>query len=202
MKKLLALLLVLVTVMSFAACGGNNNAVETTTEPAPVETTTEPAVEETTEAPTEAGAVVIDKISIHENGWMVGDFAGNTETQGIYFNAWTNDAPYNQDWSVEYTPVSSDVIKLVRDGEVYEIGVMMAGTLVKFSGTEYYLKADKWLIQDLFPFVEGDVVIVEGDFVGMGAAEGCTIHMNKFYMQLKTGGITKFTTEAPEGITE
>lgn len=200
MKKLLALLLVLVTVMSFAACGGNNNAVETTTEPAPVETTTEPAPTET-EAPTEAGAIVIDKISTHENGWMV-DAWGNVDTQGIYFNAWANDGPYNTDWTVEYTPISNDVIKLVRDGEVYEIGVMMAGTLVKFGSTEYYLKADKWMIHELFPFVEGDVVIVEGDFVGMGAAEGYTIHMNKFYMQLKTGGITKFTTEAPEGITE
>lgn len=200
MKKLLALLLVLVTVMSFAACGGNDNAAETTTEPTPEETTTEPVVEET-EAPTDAEAIVIDKISTHENGWMV-DAWGHVDTQGIYFNAWSNDAPYNTDWTVEYTPVSSDVIKLVRDGEVYEIGIMMAGTLVKFSGTEYYLKADKWMINELFPFVEGDVVIVEGDFVGMGEAEGYTIHMNKFYMQLKTGGITKFTTEAPEGITE
>ena len=201
MKKLLALLLVLVTVMSFAACGGNNNATETTTEPTVEETTTEPVVEETTTEPVEEGAIVIDKISTHENGWMV-DAWGNVDTQGIYFNAWTNDAPYNSDWTVEYTPTSSDVIKLVRDGEVYEIGIMMAGTLVKYSGTEYYLKADKWMIHELFPFVEGDVVIVEGDFVGMGAAEGYTIHMNKFYMQLKTGGITKFTTEAPEGITE
>ena len=200
MKKLLALLLVLVTVMSFAACAGGNaqttTEAPTTTEPATEESTTEP---ETTEPEVAENTVVIDKISTHENGWMV-DAWGNIDTEGIYFNAWSNDAPYNTDWSMEYAPVSSDVIKLVRDGEVYEIGLMAAGTLVKFGATEYYLKADKWMIHELFPFVEGDVVIVEGDFVNVD--NGWTITMDKVYMQLKTGGITKFTKEAPEGITE
>lgn len=49
MKKIIALLLAVVMLMSFAACGGNNDATETTTEPAIEETTTEPAVEDTTE---------------------------------------------------------------------------------------------------------------------------------------------------------
>ena len=49
MKKFLAILLALVTLLSFAACGGNEEP-ETTTE-APVETTTEAPVETTTDAP-------------------------------------------------------------------------------------------------------------------------------------------------------
>ena len=144
--------------------------------------------------------ITINLISKHSNGWQV-DATGEG-TQGVYFCTWTNDAPYNTDWSLEYSPVSANVVKLVRDGDVYEIGSTFAGMLTKFGNTEYCLKVDKWIVEDLFPFVEGDVLIVEGDFVGIGDAKGYTIHMNKVYMQLHQDGVTKFTTEAPEGIIE
>ena len=49
MKKIIAIMLMLCLTVSLCACGGSNNTVETTTEPAVVETTTEP---ETTEAET------------------------------------------------------------------------------------------------------------------------------------------------------
>ena len=49
MKKIIAILLMLCLAVSLCACGGSNNTVETTTEPAVEETTTEP---ETTEPET------------------------------------------------------------------------------------------------------------------------------------------------------
>ena len=42
MKKIIAIMLMLCLTVSLCACGGSNNTVETTTEPAVVETTTEP----------------------------------------------------------------------------------------------------------------------------------------------------------------
>lgn len=206
MKKLFVLTLALAMVVCmFAACGGDTkqtNAPETNP-PATNPPTTDPVVTDpgvTESDPTDPGekVVVASALSNHENGWEVE--AWNEGTSGVYFNLWSNDLPYNSDWSVEYWPTSQVVAKLIRDGEVYEYANPAHALLVKFSGNSYYLKFDKFMVPDLFPLQEGDVIILEGDFANL--ENGWTIHFDKTYVQLKVGGITKFTTTAPEGITE
>lgn len=197
MKKLLALILAVAAVACvFAACGEEAPAV--TDPPATEAPTAAPTEAPTTEEPTEPGVIVAGSLSNHENGWEVE--AWNEDASGVYFNMWANDLPYNTDWSVEYQPHSGDVVKLVRNGEAHMIGGPGIGQLVKFSVNSYYLKFDKYITQELFPLQEGDVVIIEGDF--SNPENGQTIHFDKTYVQLKAAGITKFTTEAPEGITE
>lgn len=200
MKKVFALTLALVMVACmFAACGGNNAATNppTTNPPATNPPVTNPPVV-TDPEPTVPDVIVAGSLSNHENGWEVEAWSPNAA--GVYFNMWTNDLPYNSDWSVEYQPHSGDVVKLIRNGETHMIGGPGIGQLVKFSANSYYLKFDKYVTQELFPLQEGDVVIIEGDF--SNPENGYTIHFDKTYVQLKTGGITKFTTTAPEGITE
>lgn len=200
MKKFLTLTLALLMVVGMLAACDGAPATEPQETPAPTAAPTE-APAPTDPAPTEPQekTVVNDKVpSNHENGWEVE--AWNEGASGIYFNLWTNDLPFNTDWTVEYQPVSSDVVRLVRDGETHMIGGPGIGQLVKFSGNSYYLKFDKYITQELFPLQEGDVVIVEGDFAN--TENGYTISFSKFYVQCKIDGITKFTAEAPEGITE
>lgn len=197
MKKLIALTLVLVMVVGvLAACGGNNNT-QVTTEPQNVEaTTTEPAT--TVPEPTEPDAIVAGTLSNHENGWEVE--AWSEGASGIYFNMWANDLPYDSDWAVRYQPHSGNVVQLYRDGECYPIGGPGVGMLVKFSANSYYMVFDKWITQELFPLQEGDIVVIEGDF--SNPENEYTIHFDKVYVQLKVGGITKFTTTAPDGFAE
>lgn len=200
MKKLFALTLTLVMVVCmFAACGGNNTETNppASNPPATNPPTTNPPAT-TDPEPTEPDVIVAGSLSNHENGWEVE--AWNVDAAGVYFNMWTNDLPYNSDWSIEYQPHSGDVVKLIRNGETHMIGGPGIGQLVKFSANSYYLKFDKYVTQELFPLQEGDVVIIEGDF--SNPENGYTIHFDKTYVQLKVGGITKFTTTAPEGITE
>lgn len=200
MKKLFALTLALVMVVCmFAACGDNADPTEppATNPPATTPPATNPPAP-TDPEPTEPDVIVAGSLSNHENGWEVE--AWNPNAAGVYFNMWTNDLPYNSDWSIEYQPHSGDVVKLIRNGETHMIGGPGIGQLVKFSANSYYLKFDKYVTQELFPLQEGDVVILEGDF--SNPENGYTIHFDKTYVQLKAGSITKFTTTAPEGITE
>ena len=211
MKKILALTLALLMVVGmFAACGDNSGSANNdnkASEPAATDAPTEPNATEppATDAPTESDPTEVESnvitastLSNHENGWEVE--AWNEDAAGIYFNMWTNDLPYNTDWSLRYQAHSSEVVRLVRDGEVYPIGGPGIGQLVKYGANGYYLSFDKWITQELFPLQEGDVIILEGDF--SNPENGYTIHFDKSYIQLKVGGITKFTTKAPEGITE
>ncbi len=73
MKKILALILAGVMLLSFAACGGNDTNEETTTE-APVtethvEDTTEAAVEESTEAPASSDSAAADAAGLLNQVW-------------------------------------------------------------------------------------------------------------------------------------
>lgn len=202
MKKLFALVLaVAMMACMFAACG-DSASTETnppaTNPPAtnPVETNppaTEPPATEAKET-----TIIASALSNHENGWEVE--AWNEDAAGIYFNMWTNDLPYNSDWSVRYQPYGGDVVTLIRNGEKHMIGGPGVEMLVKFSANSYYLNFDKWIAPELFPLQEGDVIILNGDLAN--PENGYTIHFDKTYIELKVGGITKFTTEAPEGITE
>ena len=200
MKKLLALTLVLLmTVSMFAACGeeaapATEPATEPTTEPA-TEPTTEPATEPTTE-PVDEKYIVIDKLNKHENGWNQ-DVWGNG-SHGVFFSLKTNDAPFEIEGTpAYYDAVDYDVVKLYRDGEVYEIGTPNRDNLSKVDKNGYYLRLEEWIIEEYFPIVNGDVILVEGDFVN--ADSGYTLHFEPVYM-IFNGDMVKFSYTAPEGI--
>lgn len=199
MKKLFALTLALVMVVCmFAACG---NETPETNPPASNPPATNPPATNPTDPvpePTDPDVIVASSLSNHENGWEVE--AWSEDSAGIYFNMWANDLPSDSDWHLRYQAHSGEVVKLIRNGEAYPIGGPGIGQLVKFSTNGYYLSFDKWITQELFPLQEGDVIIIEGDF--SNPENGYTIHFDKTYVQLKVGGITKFSTTAPEGITE
>ncbi len=116
-------------------------------------------------------------------------------TDGIYASTAAHNAHYNSDWSVEYKPVSADVIKLVRGGETTSVGQPASGTLVVYSDTEMYLKTAAWTIQgDVLPLVDQDYLIVEGRFTH--EASGNTIYVDKTYIY-NNGGTLEFSTETP-----
>ncbi len=89
------------------------------------------------------------------------DWTGN---EGINFTVDANNAPYNADWSVEYVPTSNANIKLIRNGQTLNIANTGAGTIVKLSESNCYLKLEQWMIGDIYPITEGDVLVVEGQF--------------------------------------
>ena len=68
MKKILALILAGVMLLSFAACGGNDVTEETTTQ-ATVEDTTEAPVEDTTEAPAASDSTEADAAGLLNQVW-------------------------------------------------------------------------------------------------------------------------------------
>ena len=208
MKKVLALILALTMALCmFAACNKEEpkatdapatNPAPTNPAPTNPAPTNPPAVDDTPAAtnPPADGVIVAGTLSNHENGWEVEAWSENAS--GVYFNMWANDLPSDSDWALRYQAHSGDVVQLIRNGEAYPIGGPGAGTLVKFNANGYYLCFDKWITQELFPLQEGDVIIINGDF--SNPENGYTIHFDKTYIQLKVGGITKFSTTAPEGI--
>lgn len=209
MKKLLALTLVLLMAVSmFAACG---NDAATPTDPAENSTTapqatepqatepqaTEPQATEPEETePVDEKYIVIDKLNKHENGWNQ-DMWGNG-SHGVFFSLKTNDAPFELDGApAYYDAVDFDVVKLYRDGEVYEIGTPNRDNLSKVDKNGYYLRLEEWIIQEYFPIVNGDVILVSGDFVN--ADSGYTLHFEPVWM-IFNGDMVKFSYTAPEGI--
>ena len=142
-----------------------------------------------TEYPTESTveAVQIPTMQAHPNG-----FTGT----GVYFRAEENALPLNTDWSVEYYPREAGCIKLIRDGETYDIANVDAGTIVKYSDTEYYFKLEQWIYKNYFPFVDGDIIVVEGKFVNAGLAG--LMEMGKTYISINSG-MAYFSTEYPDG---
>ena len=126
-------------------------------------------------------------------GSMLSDPRGKTAT-GIYFTMTANSAPYAEDWSKEYSAVSVDAIKLIRNGETMNVGIPNRGVIVKFSETEYYLKTEAWSMGEAMPLIDGDILVVEGRF-----ANGKTvIEVSKSYI-LVDNGIAKISTEYPDG---
>ena len=88
--------------------------------------------------------------------------SGNGWTSGvIYATAAENDAYYVQDdWGIEYTPVSADVIKLVRGDVTQSVGMPGQGTLIKFTATDYCLKTEPWTISgEVLPLVDQDYLM-------------------------------------------
>ena len=63
--------------------------------------------------------------------------------------------------------------------------------------SRYYLRLEEWIIEEYFPIVNGDVILVEGDFVN--ADSGYTLHFEPVYL-IFNGDMVKFSQTAPEGI--
>ncbi len=120
-------------------------------------------------------------------------------SNGIHFAVEkANAATANSDWSVEYKPSDETCIKLIRDGVTYNVGNTNAGTLIKIDETDYYLKLDAngytigGTSAGYMPLVEGDVLVLEGQFIGNAAAQGYSMVVDRTYI----------TFHAPSGSSE
>lgn len=159
-----------------------------------VEEDSQDTSKETEEEEEEEVNLVVKASSMSEqmNRW-------NVEPDGLYFCLWANEVPYGADWDVEYIPTTPETVKVVRDGVTYNVGNPAAGTLVKYSNTEYFLKFEKWVIgEEVFPIQDGDVIIVEGDFVAKDGS-GWTLSFEPNYcMVVVSADLTRFSTNAAD----
>ena len=128
-------------------------------------------------------------------GAMQADSRGKS-SEGLYFKLSANDAPFNPDWTESYTPASVDCIKLIRDGRTYSIGNIAAGTIIKYSETEYYLKTEKWMMSDVYPIRDGDILLVEGNFLDAKGETALSFSSN--YISMEYGSAT-FSETYPDG---
>ncbi len=101
--------------------------------------------------------------SIYQAGQLYANL-NNGSANGFYFStiALAN-APSNSDWSLEYKPLISDNVKITRGGNTVSVAKTDAGTVVKTTDRDYYLKFDSWM-NPLLPLQDGDVVTVSGLF--------------------------------------
>ena len=104
-----------------------------------------------------------EKMEIIEAGYMYAHPYATNTTSGLHFSMNENGATFAEDWSVEYSAITVDAVQLIRGGQTFNVGNMNAGTLVKFSATEYYIKFEDW-INENFPLQNGDVIVVDGLF--------------------------------------
>ena len=89
-----------------------------------------------------------------------------------------------------------DCIKLIRDGRTYSIGNIAAGTIIKYSETEYYLKTEKWMMSDVYPIRDGDILLVEGNFLDAKGETALSFSSN--YISMEYGSAT-FSETYPDG---
>lgn len=133
------------------------------------------------EEPAQEKTVDVVSLAAHSNGWSS---TSAESAGGMTFAAAENDAPFATDWSLRYKPVSSDVIKLIRDGVEYTIANTGADAIIKYSATEYYLEF--WPFAEHKPMLAGDELIIEGLF--FNEANNTYINVEKTYITLNAGG--------------
>lgn len=136
---------------------------------------------------------VVDVVNLEShptNGWMP---TIDGEPGGMYFTAAKNDAPYNKDWNLRYTPTSVDAIKLIRHGVETSIANTGAETIVKYGETGYYMAF--WPFGDANPMLAGDIFIIEGWFYN--TANNVYIDVEKTYFTLFADGTIACTKEMP-----
>ena len=123
-----------------------------------------------------------------ENGW--------TPTGGLYFTMKANDLPYDG-WNVRYTPTAEGNVKLIRNGQTYNVAHTLRETICKYSETNYYYEF--WTLDTYKPVVAGDILIVEGDFVNKASGDILTIA--KTTITFNADGTATFESEVeePEG---
>ena len=115
----------------------------------------------------------------HPNGWSA---------DGIYISHDAHEATVGTDWSVRYRPVSADVIKLVRGGETFNIGQPAGDTLVVYGNTNLYFETKAWTTQGgKLPFVDGDLIIIEGKF--KHEASGSILAVEKTEIYVSNGSL-------------
>lgn len=205
MKKLLALLLAMLIVISlFTACAASDtddssDTPSTTDETSTGEeqTTAPPSESEsssvevsTTHDPNEPYIVEASKLSKHANGWFQ---LLENNTDGVYFNLWANDLPVDDTWTIRYASTSSDDFTLIRDGKYI---TTVDCQILKFASTEYFLVCDPWLLGEYAPLQPGDILIVQGNFVDYETGWG--INLDTTYITLKGIGTAVFSTTAPD----
>ena len=134
-------------------------------------------------------------ITVVKTGNMSNDERGRQDNV-IYFRMDANSAPYKTDWSLRYSPVSADCVKLVRGGATYNIGNPGRGTIIKFSSTEYAIETSTWTMGNVVPIREGDVLIFEGEFVN--TETGTVITIPKNYIGIYYN-MPFFSTSYPSG---
>jgi len=137
--------------------------------------------------------------TIYEVGVLSAHSAGGSGT-GIYATGLENDAPYN-DWLAEYAPSSKECIRIIRNGETIYRTNTGAGAIIKLGGTGYYVKFDTWIDSTNYPLQAGDLIIIEGIFVGTGnyaEAEGVKIKIDKTYISYDGTSFTFSATEPEE----
>ena len=135
-------------------------------------------------------------LSAHAYGVNI-DTATNS-IKGIYATCKENDAAFDIDWSVEYTPAAAENYKLIRDGVTYNVGVVGNGTIVLFGQTELYLKQEGHTVGDgtLLPIRDGDILVVEGQWNCIqDAASVLTIETTYIVIN---GNTATFTAKLPE----
>ncbi|MBQ3356185.1 MAG: hypothetical protein IJG45_03635 [Oscillospiraceae bacterium] len=133
-----------------------------------------------------------EPIEVIQAGYMKQDSRPRTST-GIFFTMDENAAPYAKDWTLEYKPMSTACVKLIRNGETYEVAIPERGTITKFNETGYYLKTDTWAMGDMMPVQVGDILVVEGQFVN-----GETVmEISRSYVSIRSGK-TVISTEYPD----
>ena len=88
----------------------------------------------------------------------------NKET-GFYFQTTPNDAAYNADWSVAYTPDLDSCVQLTRGGVTYNVGKYdySGGMFKKLQADGYYFDVGGYLNAN-FPMQDGDVLTIQGTF--------------------------------------
>ena len=139
-----------------------------------------------------------------ENSWLYTHAYGvNVDTvtnsiKGIYAMCAENDAAFNTDWSVEYTPAAAENYKLIRDGVTYNVGVPGNGTIVLFGQTELYLKQEGHTVGDgtLLPIRDGDILVVEGQW-NCNQDASSVLNIDTTYILVSDNTVT-FSSKLPE----
>ena len=137
-----------------------------------------------TEMPTLATVIDAGVMSAHStNGW---------NADALYFSMAENVAPVGD--AIRYKPETASNIKLIRDGQTYDVGHNARETIVKSSETGYYIAL--WTLGDYKPLKANDILIVEGDFTN--AANNTTLNISKSYILINADGTASFSTEMPK----
>lgn len=120
---------------------------------------------------------------------------------GVYF-CMENDItelPANADWSVEYAPVDTASIQLIRDGKTVEAARIGAGTLINIGDGKLWLKLEKWTNTALETdggIEDDDILIISGQFVN--EANGHALMIQTTYIQFNmVDGSLMFSEENP-----
>ncbi len=88
----------------------------------------------------------------------------DTSPNAFYFRANENSAPIEEDaWATRYRPLTADAVKLIRNGETFNVGNTGSETLVKYGASHYYVEG--WAIgANDNGWQNGDVYVFNGDF--------------------------------------